>query len=224
MYIEGRLPGETGRDYAYRIIRNNIIYRELKPGMMLSEKEIADRLEISRTPVREAFIELAKTQIVEILPQRGSRVSYINYDLMEEADFARNTLEKAVVELACEVRTQKDLKELNENILLQEFYLKSLDHIKLMELDILFHRKLFEICNKLQVFDMMNRLCIHLDRVRDLSIVTVKDLKIVNDHRKIVEAIHNQDKETGVKVLLHHLRRFRIDKAAVRSKYPEFFK
>lgn len=223
MYIEERKPEETGRDYAYRIIRKNIIYREFKPGLMLSEKEIGNQLGLSRTPVREALIELAKTQIVEILPKRGSRVSYINYELMEEAEFVRKNLEQAAVRLACEVRTDEDLDELTQNLMLQEIYLSNRDHIKFMELDNSFHKKLFQIGNKLQAFEMMTSLCVHLDRVRDLAITTVKNLKIVDDHTKIVEAIRNRDKEEAENVISIHLDRYKIDKQAVRDAYPELF-
>lgn len=224
MYIEERKEGESGRDYAYRIIKQNIIYRELKPGVMLSEKEIGDQLGLSRTPVREALIELAKTQIVEILPKRGSRVSYINYDLMEEAEFVRKSLELAIVKLACDMRTDEDLLELKKNLMLQEIYLEHRDHIKFMELDNAYHKKLFQICNKNQAFDMMTGLCVHLDRVRDLAITTVKDLKIVDDHIKIVDAIRDRDKETAAKVMSYHLDRYKIDKEAVRNAHPELFK
>lgn len=223
MYIEDRKPGESGRDFAYRIIKDNIIYREFKPGTMLSEKEIGERLGLSRTPIREALRELSKTQIVEILPQVGNRVSYIRYDMVEEADFVRMTLEKAIVEMACEVRTEDDLTNLNENLILQSFYLEKMDHIKLTMMDDAFHKKLFQICNKLQTYTMMQELCIHFDRIRDLSIGAVKDLKIVDDHRKIAEAIGKRDKKSALDMIQHHLERFKLDEKDIRSTYPEFF-
>lgn len=223
MYIEEKKQGETGRDYAYRMLRYNIVYRELKPGTMLSEKEIADRLGLSRTPVREAFIELAKTGIVEVLPQRGSRVAYIDYAMVEEADFVRMALEKAVVELVCEIRTEADIRELQENILLQEFYLQNADHIRLLELDNAFHKKLFVIAGKMQAYGMMEGICVHFDRVRDLSIRTVKDLKIVDDHRKLLEAVEQQNAPEAVLVLKKHLGRFRLEEKEIREAYPEYF-
>ena len=215
MIIQERNPGETGRDYAYRVMRYNIVYRELKPGTMLSEKEIADQLGLSRTPVREAFIELAKTGIIEVLPQRGSRVAYM--------DFVRMALEKAVVELVCGMRTEDDLKELRENVMLQEFYLQNPDHIRLLELDNDFHKKLFQIAGKMQAYTMMEGICVHFDRVRDLSIGVVKDLKVVDDHKKILEAIEAQDARQAAEILTHHLQRFRLEEDAIREVYPEYF-
>ena len=59
MYLTDRLPRETGRDYALRTIKENIIRLELAPGSMVSENELAAAMGLSRTPVREALIELS---------------------------------------------------------------------------------------------------------------------------------------------------------------------
>ena len=123
MRITEQLGRENGRDYALRMLKENIVRLELEPGSSISDREVAARLSLSRTPVREALLELAKSRVVDIYPQRGSVVSLIDYDLVEEAYFVRKVLETAVVELACEKAalqhgielppsTLRDLKEL----------------------------------------------------------------------------------------------------------------
>ena len=97
MQLSERLARETGRDYALRIIKENIISLDLAPGSPISENELAAELGLSRTPVREALIELAKVKIVEITPQKKSLVAPIDYELVEESRFMRNVLECAVV-------------------------------------------------------------------------------------------------------------------------------
>ena len=109
MLLEERSADESARDYALRMLKKNIVSMAIKPGEMVSEKEIAMQLGISRTPVREALQDLAKWQMVEILPQRGSRVALIDYALVEESRFLRLVLEKAIVELACGMATPQDL-------------------------------------------------------------------------------------------------------------------
>ena len=89
MRVLERLARETGREYALRVLKENIVGLDLLPGSMLSENEIASCLNLSRTPVREAFIELSKVKIVEIYPQKGSVVSLIDYNMVEEARFMR---------------------------------------------------------------------------------------------------------------------------------------
>ena len=101
MRIEERQYAETARDYALRILKDNIVAMELEPGAMVSENELAAQMGLSRTPVREALMDLAKFHIVEVLPQRGSRIALIDYALVEEARFARQVLEVAILEQVC---------------------------------------------------------------------------------------------------------------------------
>ena len=151
MEVTARRSKETARDYAFRTLRKNIVMLKLIPGSMVSEKELADEMGISRTPTREALIELSKSQIVDIFPQKGSYISKIDYSLVDEARFMRLTLENAVVELVCDLATDEDLKELEHNISLQKFYLDSDSTGKFFQMDNDFHEKLFVIANKAQV-------------------------------------------------------------------------
>ena len=102
MKVSERYGREIGREYALRVLKENIVMLELEPGSRISENELASELGLSRTPVREALIELSKGQIVEIYPQKGSFVSRIDWNLVEEAQFMRLTLERAVIRLACQ--------------------------------------------------------------------------------------------------------------------------
>ena len=99
-----RLPRESSRDYALRTIKENIIDLTLAPGSQISENELAVELGLSRTPVREALIELSKIHIIEIHPQRKTTVTLIDDKMVEESRFMRDLLECAVVELDCEDR------------------------------------------------------------------------------------------------------------------------
>ena len=189
MRLLERYPRENGREYALRVIKNNIIRLELAPGSRVSEKNLADEMGLSRTPVREALIELARGGIVEIYPQRGSMVALIDYSLVEEARFMRSVMENAVVRLVCEMAKPEDILKLGENLKLQEFYLDSTDAGRLMELDDDFHKLLFDIAQKSQSYLLMQNLTLHFDRVRNMALSAVKELKIVQDHQAIVEAI-----------------------------------
>lgn len=71
-------------------------------------------LHLSRTPVREALIELSKVGLVEIQPQRGSYIAKIDYELIEESRFMRLVLENAVLKLACEGISQEYMDKLKE--------------------------------------------------------------------------------------------------------------
>ena len=71
MKLEERHYAETAREYARRMLKENIISMDLKPGAMVSENELAAQLGLSRTPVREALMDMAQYGLVDILPQRG---------------------------------------------------------------------------------------------------------------------------------------------------------
>lgn len=224
MNIPERLPRELGRDYALRVIRENIETSELEPGSMISESELASRLGLSRTPVREALIELSKANIVEIYPQRGSFVSLIDYTMVEEARFMRNVLEHAVVREVCEIATEEDIMRLKENLHLQQFYLANNERDKLMEKDNELHRLLFDIAKKPNLFDLIRFASIHFDRVRHLSLIVVRDLKIVEDHEKLIRAIEERDADRAEEIMELHLSRYKVDAEAIKAAYPHYIK
>ena len=125
MHILPREKHDTNRDYALRNIKANIIDLSLEPGSMVSENELAAELGLSRTPIREALIELSKVGLVEIYPQRGSAIALIDYDMVEEAQFMRNVLEASVAELVCQMIQEEDMKALLDNVMQQEHYLNT---------------------------------------------------------------------------------------------------
>lgn len=224
MKLTERLPRETGRDYALRTIKENIISLELAPGSQISENALAAEMGLSRTPVREALIELSKVEIVEIHPQRKSTVPLIDYDLVEESRFMRNLLECAVVELVCEMAGPMDVERLNANIRLQSFYLDGTYTNELMALDNQFHGMLFEIAKKSRIFELIQNIAIHFDRVRGMALSSVKDLKVVQDHQELVEFIRQRDAKAARELMEVHLNRYKIDAAEIRETYPQYFK
>ncbi|HKM22166.1 MAG TPA: GntR family transcriptional regulator, partial [Lachnospiraceae bacterium] len=162
--------------------------------------------------------------IVEIYPQRGSYIALIDGDLVEESRFMRKVLDTAVIELACAMATEEDISLLEDNVKLQEYYLQNVAADKILELDNEFHKMIFSITKKERIYAMKSTLMIHYDRVRTLSMVAVKDMKIVNDHRMMLEAIRNNDPVQASQLVEKHLNRYQIDETEIRKKYPEYFK
>ena len=224
MRLLKRLPRETARDYAYRMIKDNIIRLELEPGCPISENELAAELGLSRTPVREALIALARAKVVEITPQKRSIVAPIDEALVEEARFVRDVLECGVVELCCSLATETDLLLLEENVKIQETYLRTGPLESIHDLDNQFHKHLFTIVEKLEAYEMIQNLAVHFDRIRTIALNGIHDLDIVDDHRRILEAMRNRDAATAVAVMRLHLNRAKVDSVSIRKKYPQYFK
>ena len=223
MVLTERYPHESGRDYAKRVIRDKIISLELEPGTAISDRELAAWMNLSRTPVREALLDLAKVKIVEIYPQRGSVVAPIDYNLVEEAQFVRSVLEVAVVQLACERATQEQLEQLKESVALQEFYYQHGSSERLLEMDDEFHRLLFQIAGRMQAYEMMQSITVHFDRVRSLAVTAVKEHLWMSDHRNICEAVAAHDQEAARQLMEKHLNRYKVDEKALREQYPQYF-
>ena len=224
MKLPERLPRETGRDYALRVLKENIVNLEIAPGSQISENELSAALGISRAPIREALSELEKVKIVEIQPQKKTSVLLIDPVLVEEARFMRSTLEDAVIGEVCMQRTEQDLFRLEENLTLQDLAFRSNALDQVMIKDNEFHRYFFEISRKPEIYQLMQTLQIHFDRVRNLTLHTIIDRKILEEHKEIFRGIKERDVENARIRLRAHLERVQVDSSVVRKAYPQYFK
>lgn len=218
---------ETSREYASRVIQEKIVSLELAPGSKISESELADQLGLSRTPVREAMIELDKIHIINVLPQKGIYVSLIDYELVEEAQFIRYTLECGIMESLCQTGLDpKQEAALVENLRLQEFYVQNPIRNRLFELDDEFHRMLFCYANREMTYELMKSINIHFDRVRSMStnVEQTRDLSLVHEHWHILEAIIKKDSAQAHSSLVEHLARYKYDAHYIKSHYRDYIK
>ena len=206
MNAQGKRSGETAREYAYRMIREQVISLELKPGEAFNDMEFAAKIGVSRTP------------------QRGMRIAPIDVELVEEARSLRVLLEKQIAGMCCEMATEEDIKWLQENVGLQEFYMENSRPEMVMQLDDEMHHKLFMICHRELTYGMCQKLAIHYDRIRSLSVNTVKDNTIIEDHRKIIQFIAEHKKENAMAQMEKHLSRWQLNQAKFRQEFPDYFK
>ena len=215
---------ETNREYALRVIRENIVKLELAPGSMISEQDIANELNLSRTPVHEAMQELSSTKIIEILPQRGSHVSLIDMDLVRQARLLRMTLEKEVAMDCCDYVTAEDLTKLEENLALQEFYCQRGMLPELIQKDNEFHHQLFCISRNEMLYRVVHAVSIHYDRVRNLEAADQEHSQnTIADHRAILDAVRAGDRARAGYEIENHLGRYLTNVKGLIKKYPEYF-
>lgn len=223
MELLDRQPGENARSYALRVLLDNIINLELAPGSAVSENELSLALNLSRTPVREALIELNKMGLVDILPQRGSYIAKIDYELIEESRFMRLVLENAVLALVCAGISPEYEDKLRANLEDEIRHLNAPDYSRLFELDTDFHRLLFLSVGKGRTYDVIHSQMVHFDRLRALSIKSIKPDKIVEDHENILYAIGRHDGELAEMLMTRHLTRHRVEKSELIKLYPDYF-
>lgn len=211
------------RDFSLRVLRYNIISLDMEPGKMYSEKELSAALGLSRTPMREALLQLSKIKIIEIYPQRGSAVAWIDYDLVDEARFIREALECAVIKQVCQCVTDEQLAALSANVARQQKCVQQNAPESLLQLDNAFHKQLFTIANKMQSYDFASSMTIHFDRVRSMALAAVKDHRFVEEHAQIYKAVEDRDAQLAAELMHAHLSRYRVDEQALRERYPEYF-
>lgn len=223
MELLDRQPSETARSYALRVLLHNIITLELAPGSAVSENELSQILKLSRTPVREALIELSKMGLVDIQPQRGSYIAKIDYELVEESRFMRLVLENAVLALVCEGISPEHEEMLRANMEEETRHLEAGDYTRLFELDTDFHRLLFTSVGKARTYGIIHSQMVHFDRLRALSLKSLKPDKIVEDHENILYAIGRRDSELAEMLMTRHLTRHRVEKSELIKLYPDYF-
>lgn len=215
---------ELARDFVLRYLKQKIVNLSLEPGAIISEAEISQELGVSRTPVREALIELSQVKLVEIYPQRGSYIAKIDYNIVDEVRYLRFIVETSIIELVCDLRTEEDLQKLQELVELQEFYLNKGKADVALIYDNELHSMFYSIANKTILKTIVDNVSIHFDRIRKLSFQAQKDMKIIKDHQQIVDAIRDRDKVKAVEVLTKHLMRYKVDETLLRKNYPEWIK
>ncbi len=215
---------ESAGNTVYYELKKQIVNMELPPGTTLSEKEVSITFNVSRTPVRESFVRLAQEGLVVVLPQRGTRVSLIDPDLVLEAQFMREQLERAVVRLACKQFPKELLTELGNNLSLQHESLIKHDGMAMFELDEHFHRILFEGVNKLGTWGVIQQMNAHLNRSRILWMRTDPHWEhLYEQHREMYEAICQQDEALADRLMQKHLALSIYNLGLLQEKFPDYF-
>ena len=221
------MPLLSARETAYQTIRSRIITMELKPGDPLNDRELAEELGISRTPMREALLMLNLARMVDIKPQSGTHVAPINLRLMEMEQFARFTLEKEILNRLRGHVTPQQEAEYRRNI--EDYRVLEADltqpdrPTRLLELDNAFHRRAFELCGMEHHFDHMLASLQHVERIRKFSLQTNENKAVCAAHTRILDAMVQNDTQELSRALESHLSRYKQSVAQARSIHPEYF-
>lgn len=215
---------ESIGDYAVRCIEYNIINMILYPGIFVSEKCISDMLSISRTPIREAFYRLEKLNLIEIYPQKGTMVSLIDVNIIEETSFMRKVIEKEIINIVCKTRSEEDIELLRKNIDEFENNINTKNFYELLMLDIKFHQILFSIANKALIYNIILDSIKHFNRFRIFNIMEMDIKKILLEHKKLFEYIKDKNSNKALKLMEQHLTNVIDDMSFLKEKFPHYFK
>ena len=215
---------ESARSWAYRVILEAIVRLDLKPTATLDFGELEAVFGLSRTPIREALIQLEREGFVRLKPQRGSYVAPIDLDEVEKARFIRLCLEKEVIVRACDRRDAALLRSLRYLLDCQREALDANDDRRLYELDEDFHRAYYDSCGRGNIWDYLRGANLHFYRLRVLN-MTIKDMRLLTyqNHEDIREALSRRDRGAAVAAIEAHLDLGNWSVGAVMEKTPEWF-
>lgn len=169
-------PGETSRDYAYRLLRGNIMTLRLCPGTVIKEAELSSRLNMSRTPIHEAVAALKEEWLVEVAPQSGTKVTLIDPTLMKEGYNARLLLESDLLREASGKLGRTQGRRLLECLKEQEAVGAQccVDAEDFIRLDDAMHRLMYEFSGRARTWHAIRGLVSHYDRARYLDAIAGK--------------------------------------------------
>lgn len=210
--------------HVFDTLRKAIVTLQLMPGNSLSEAEIAKQLGVSRQPVREAFIQLAKIGMLNIVPQKGSFIVKISVSDVNNARFIREAIEVAIVRRSCKIATQEHITNIMELIADQEKAAAESNQEQFLELDDAFHHTIAISADCLYGWQIVENLKAQMDRVRFLSLPEATPLeKIISQHRRIAEAIQAGDKEAAGTAMKKHLSEILVSLPRLADLHQEMF-
>ena len=217
-----RNPRESASGYARRVLEYNIVHLKLLPGEQLQEKALAVEIGVSRTPVREAILELRQRKILNIYPQRGTFVSYLEEKRGEDIRYLRYVFESRLAEDACALRDTALADALSDNVRLQKLYVAR-DPDRFLKLDDQFHEAIYRALDREDLYVLVKEHSIHFDRLRRLSYNLSSSEALVDEHEDIARAIGAGDAQSARALCERHLQHAVADYEVIRALYPQYY-
>lgn len=189
----------------YDAVRLEIILENLKPGMQLNEMDLCRSLNVSRTPVREAYQHLASDGLIKIRSKVGTVVAPIDQERVKEGIIIRRALEREVVRMICQ--NNVNLSKLDDIIALQSVCVSHMDAVGFFKRDEAFHAQLAEIAGLPSVSRLAHSVKAHTDRAR---FALTRDIPnriniAFQEHLEIVSALKTQNEELATALISKHI-------------------
>lgn len=194
------------REVVYESLRRTIISGVIPAGERIVEKEYAERLNISRTPVREALRLLEMEELVEYLPRTGVVVKRISVEDAIEIYKIRHSLEVLASINAMDNITEEEIKDIENLLDITEQKNKEGDVEEVIRLFGVFNTKIYEASRMKRLANMISRLNEYLQRFRNISISeNERREKALREHRLILKAIAEKNKDQIDEIIKKHL-------------------
>ena len=194
------------RDVVFNTLREAILKGDLKPGERLMELQLASKLGVSRTPIREAIRKLELEGLAVTTPRKGAEVAKMTLKDMEDVLEIRDALDELAVRIACQKISDEQLKQLEDMKELFEKSTQTGNVKKIAEADVTFHDVIYEATGNPKLVTLLNNLREQVYRYR---VEYIKDPKnyptLIAEHEAILESLKNRDVKNAVEAMHVHV-------------------
>ena len=194
------------RDVVFNTIRKAILRGNLEPGERLREIHLADKLGVSRTPIREAIRKLELEGLVVMIPRKGAVVAEITEKSLRDVLEVRRALEALAVRLACEKILDAEVEELKVAAERFEEALETGDVTAFAEADVRFHDIIYRATDNQRLIQLLYNLREQMYRYR-VEYLKREDAHetLLEEHQAIIETIEKRDVAKAVEAVRTHI-------------------
>lgn len=194
------------RDVVFQTLRSAIIRGDFEPGERLMEVKLANKLGVSRTPVREAIRMLELEGLVVMVPRRGAEVARITLKDLKDSLEVRLAIEELAVTLACDRITDEQKMQL---IQANNAFHTAIINKKVPDIvaqDVNFHDVIFQITGNQRLISVAQSLReqVYRYRVEYVKDFTYHDV-LVKEHDEITKAVVERNKEAAIEIMRKHI-------------------
>lgn len=215
---------KTAADNIYSELGSSIIEMRIQPGVIVTINDLAEEMNVSRSPVRDALIRLEQQGLITTLPQKGIMISRINLEKAQKEQYIRYSVEINILKEFLEGYTRRNMTDLKSLIEQQESAIGKQDVRDFLALDDEFHQYFFAVCEKQYCADLIWGAAGNYQRLRQLICVDETHQRhVVEDHKEMLEAIKKRDKEMLIHIASRHLLDIDDNALKLGEQYPELF-
>ncbi|MCI6121654.1 GntR family transcriptional regulator [Lachnospiraceae bacterium HCP28S3_F9] len=194
------------RDVVFNTLRQAILRGELKPGERLMEIQLANKLGVSRTPIREAIRKLELEGLVLMIPRKGAEVADITEKSLRDVLEVRKALEELAVQLTCDKITKEQIRELEQAAEQFKKTLKSNDITEIAEADVRFHDIIYLATDNQKLILLLNNLREQMYRYRIEYLKRAdKYSQLLAEHEEIIRHIEKKQKKEAAEIVCKHI-------------------
>lgn len=207
--FDDSLSGNPLRKHVYREIEKAILDGVFPPGYSLTEGKLSHELGVSRTPVREALMQLELEGLVKTVPNKGAVVVGVTSQDIDDIYTIRTRIEGLATRRCAQHIGEEELEELRQVVELQEYFVTKQDYLQVWHLDSRFHELIYEGCRSRPLKQILSLFHNYIQKAREYSVKSGRAKASTQEHRAIFDAIEAHDLDRAEAAMALHVNNAR---------------